>query len=461
MNIHKKYTLFLLIFGIIFSIVFTYSNQLNHIDNDTFWHIKTGEFIFLNRQVPTVDIFSWYGMENNLRWINHEWFFDLLVYSIYRAGGMQAVVAGASLLAGFLFFLIYRYTLIRCGNNVLSLVIAFMGICGLSAYVCPRPQVLSYCILIILAVILEKKKWFWAIPVVVMGTNLHGGFYPMYILLTIYYAWKEKPLLIPLSLLAVLINPYGWEMLTYPLLVQKNIDFNKYISEWNPTQLGHLGSIYYLFCYIILLISVFNKRLRIGDAALSLLLVIQSLMASRHVVFIFILVLPILSPYIAERFSRVKLKTDNRLFKNAIHITCIFLYFFLSYMCLAGFKEKGLQIKYDDYPEKAVAFIKENNIERIGNMYNEGGFLIFNGINTFIDGRADIFSPVYNKTNLFVDYCRFYHLEIDYMDFINRHKLNNLLISKKTSIYIVLKNNKHFKPIYQDDRFVIFNYDRG
>ncbi|MFZ5631247.1 MAG: hypothetical protein ACOY40_00200 [Bacillota bacterium] len=457
MSIDKKYTLFLLVFGIFFSIIFIHSIQLKHIDNDTFWHIKTGEFIFSSKQVPTRDIFSWYGIENNLRWINHEWLSDLLIYSIYRVGGVQAVVGSASLLAGFLFFLIYRFTLLRCRNNVLSLVIAFIGICGLAAYICPRPQVLSYCLLIILAIVLEKKKWFWAIPVVVIGTNLHGGFYPMYILVTIYYAWKEKPLLIPLSLLAAMINPYGWEMVTYPFLVQKNIDFNKYISEWNPTQLG-LDSIYYLFCYIILLISVFNKRLRIEDAALSLLLVVQSFMASRHVVFIFILVFPILSPYISERFSQAKLKTDNRLFKNAIFVTAIVLYFFLLYLCLAGLKEKGLQIKYDDYPEKAIAFIKENNMERIGNMYNEGGFLIFNGINTFIDGRADIFSPVYNKTNLFVDYCQFYSLEADYMDFINEHKLKNLLINKKTSIFMVLKNNEHFKPVYEDEQFVIFNY---
>lgn len=458
MGLDRRYTLFLLAFGILFSVLFTCGIQLKHIDNDTFWHIKTGEYIFLNRAVPTRDVFSWYGAENHLNWINHEWLSDLLIYSVYRAGGMQAVVGGASLMAGVLFFLIYRFALIRCRDNAISLVAAFTGICGLAPFICPRPQVLSYCLLLVFAMLLEKKKWFWTIPVILIGTNLHGGFYPMYILVAVYYAWKEKPLLIPLLLTAVIVNPYGWSMITYPFLMQKSIYFNKYIGEWNPTQLGNVGNVYYLFCYIALLISVFNKKLTREDAVLSLLLVVQSLMAKRHMVFIFILVLPILSPYISEGFSRIRFNAGGRLFRRTLNAGAIALFSVLLYMCVADIKESGLQIKYDHYPEKAVAFIKQNNIERLGNMYNEGGFLIYNGIDTFIDGRADIFSPIYNGTDLFLDYAKFYCLETDYIEFINRYKLEHLLVNKTTPIYMVLKNNGRFKTIYEDERFAILDY---
>lgn len=458
MSLDKRYTIFLLAFGILFSVLFTHSIQLKHIDNDTFWHIKTGEYIFLNREVPTRDVFSWYGSENDLRWINHEWLSDLLIYSVYRTGGMQAVVSGASLMAGLLFYLIYRFALLRCRHSAVSLAIAFIGICGLAPYICPRPQVLSYCLLLVFAMILEKKKWFWTIPLLILGINLHGGFYPMYILVAVYYAWREKPLLIPFLLMAALVNPYGWSMITYPFLVQRGIYFHKYIGEWNPTQIGSIDNAYYLFCYIALLISVFNQKLKREDAVFSLLLAVQSLAASRHMVFLFLLVFPILSPYIAERFSQISFNAGGKAFRRTLNAGAIAIFSLLLYMCVADIKESGPQIKYDQYPEKAVAFIKQNNITRLGNMYNEGGFLIYHGIDTFIDGRADIFSPIYNKTELFLDYAKFNSLETDYIEFIRKYRLEKLLIKKTTPIYMALKNNDRFKTIYEDDKFVILNY---
>lgn len=458
MNTNKKMAFFILLFGFLFSIVFTYNIQLNHLDNDSFWHIKTGEYIFLNKQIPTMDIFSWYGMENNLRWINHEWLFDLVIYLIYRLGGMPGVVFSASLVAGLLFLLIYRFTLERCSHPALSRVIAFLGVCGLSPFISPRPQVLSYCLLILMALLFEKKKWFWAIPILIIGTNLHGGFYPMYLLVAAYYAWKEKPLLLPLMLLAVMINPYGPEMVTYPFHIQSNADF-KYISEWKPTQLGTINNVYYLFSYLILLISVFNKRLRIEDAVFSLLLIIQSFMASRHLVFLFILVFPILSPYIAEKINHLAAGNDGKLNNKVGNTAFVVLCTLLLIFYMNTIREKGFH--YHGYPEKAVAYIKQNNIERIGNLYNEGGFLIFHDVKTFIDGRADIFAPLYNNSNLFLDYCQFRSLETDYLKFIDTYKLKNLLIDKKTPIYLVLKNNALFKTIYEDDQFVIFHNGRA
>lgn len=39
---------------------------------DYWWHLKAGEWIVQNKHVPVNDIFSWYGIENELNWTSHE-----------------------------------------------------------------------------------------------------------------------------------------------------------------------------------------------------------------------------------------------------------------------------------------------------------------------------------------------------------------------------------------------------
>ena len=34
--------------------------------NDFWWHVKTGEWICNNQQIPEYDVFSWYGVANML-----------------------------------------------------------------------------------------------------------------------------------------------------------------------------------------------------------------------------------------------------------------------------------------------------------------------------------------------------------------------------------------------------------
>ena len=51
-------------------IIFLFLPCKSMYDPDTYWHIKTGEWIVQNG-IPRVDIFSWYGINNGLKWINH------------------------------------------------------------------------------------------------------------------------------------------------------------------------------------------------------------------------------------------------------------------------------------------------------------------------------------------------------------------------------------------------------
>ena len=62
------YALFVLCIGIL-----SYMMSLGITGNDYWWHVKCGEWIVENMQVPKIPIYSWNGLEQNLDWIAHEW----------------------------------------------------------------------------------------------------------------------------------------------------------------------------------------------------------------------------------------------------------------------------------------------------------------------------------------------------------------------------------------------------
>ena len=78
-------------FGIFFISVFISICCIPIYSDDYWWHVMTGEWIIQNNKVPTNDIFSWYGMENNLSWISHEWLSALVLYVITKIFGIHLV----------------------------------------------------------------------------------------------------------------------------------------------------------------------------------------------------------------------------------------------------------------------------------------------------------------------------------------------------------------------------------
>src|ERR1035438_6015478 len=64
-------------------------------DGDTGWHIRTGEWILANHQVPHVDFFSF--TRPGAPWFAWEWLSDVVFATINALGGLQAVALCAIL----------------------------------------------------------------------------------------------------------------------------------------------------------------------------------------------------------------------------------------------------------------------------------------------------------------------------------------------------------------------------
>jgi hypothetical protein len=79
-----------------------------HIDVDTWWHLRVGEWIVEHRRIPTTDPFSRYGLESGKPWLAYSWLYELVLYGCYRQWDWNGVVlfrAVQSFAVGYAWFL--------------------------------------------------------------------------------------------------------------------------------------------------------------------------------------------------------------------------------------------------------------------------------------------------------------------------------------------------------------------
>ena len=101
-----------IMFGIFFSLFCTLLFLGTTAGDDYWWHVKVGEWIVQNKQVPKTGIFSWYAQENNLSWFAHEWLAEVILYGFTclfgENGGIIYLILCSILLSALLYCFNYK-----------------------------------------------------------------------------------------------------------------------------------------------------------------------------------------------------------------------------------------------------------------------------------------------------------------------------------------------------------------
>ena len=213
--------------------------------NDFWWHVKVGEYVCNTGSVPQTDIFSWYGMEHNIGWTAHEWLGDVILYGIHTLGGEVAIFGFCIFMAASFNVLIWReikgYIHSKLGA-IFYLLLTLAVTCTLFFY--GRPQIFGfffvYAELKILYTFITnpRSKTIFLIPLItVLWSNIYGGSSNLsYILCGIFLVGslfefktgkieaekidrKARIILLIVTTLtvgAVVLNPIGVHVLTYP-----------------------------------------------------------------------------------------------------------------------------------------------------------------------------------------------------------------------------------------------------
>jgi hypothetical protein len=176
-------------------------------DGDTGWHLRTGEWIMAHGRVPDRDIFSFTRLGQP--WFAWEWLWDVLFGWLHLHAGMAAVVLASSLVLALTFALLFRVAR-RSSDALVALAMTLIAAAGSAGHWLARPHLFTMLFTVIFYSILDSSldggerasregrvsRRLWLLPpLMVLWTNLHGGFFVGILLIVAYAAGQFAVLL--------------------------------------------------------------------------------------------------------------------------------------------------------------------------------------------------------------------------------------------------------------------------
>jgi len=369
-------------------------------DGDTYWHIAAGRWMIDNRAVLHIDPFSYTFAGHP--WQAHEWLAEIVIALSYVGLGWNGVAflfaAAFALTAGLLSWHLAK----RLGGISLIATVALSLSCA-AASLLARPHLLALPLLEIWTAALifacdGKRAPSWKLlPVMVLWANLHSSFL-FGLLLIVPFALEaalEKPfdakqtkrwvLFGMLAVLAAMLTPYGVESLLFPFKLMAMPELYA-INEWQPADLNGLQPLTLAAATTLFVLLSRGAKIKPWRLIVLLGLFYLALAHGRHQ-----MLLAIAGPLLlAGPLARALANSPRRGAPSRIAT----LAFVLAIGLLTGLRLAWPVQRSDNAttPGDALAHVPANIVHApVFNDYAFGGYLIFNDVHPFIDGRAELY----------------------------------------------------------------------
>ncbi len=266
-----------------------------------------------------------------------------------------------------------------------------------------------------------------------------------------------------------LLTPIGTTPYTYLINTLQGNTTNS-ISEHQPLVLiNHKTMLAVLIVYMLLLVFT-DVKATLSDffmlGGLTLLAFISRRQFSIFVIicgFIFAKMVAYLIEKYDEKGVQNLVEYMTSILGKALTVLVVILLSVLIYKPKAGDKF----INSTSYPVDAATYILENidtENMKLFNEYNYGSYLLFRGIPVFIDSRADLYAPEFNKgsneegRDIFSDYINTSNISSYYESQFSKYDITHVIIGKKSKLNMLLSKDNNYKELYSDNYFVV--YDR-
>jgi hypothetical protein len=431
-------------------------------DGDTWSHIATGDWMLAHHAVPHVDPFTF--SVGGKPWTAHEWLSELLLALAYRAGGFVGVSLLTGLAAAAAMFVVMRRVAKDLGGPAL-VALGVIALILLAPSLLARPHILAlpvfalYVDALFAARAENRAPPLAAALLMMLWANLHGGFAFGLALVAPFAleaglaagpgqrgaAARDWALFGLASLAAALLNPFGIEGLLFPVRLM-GLHALAQIGEWSPESFAHPNALEAAILGLIAL--ALTRPLRVAPLRLVLLigLLHMSLAHSRHELLLAIVAPMLLARPIAEAIGAPAVGTPAPVVGEG---------WVGGWPRAATYSERRVQAEPAPHPnplpasgEREIAPDEHRPIRRstalaglaaamlaltvvrlflpapalplfastraalaalpadvkskpVLNGYAFGGYLIFEGVKPYVDGRADLFGDEF-----LADYAR-------------------------------------------------------
>lgn len=475
-------------------------------DCDTGWHIRTGEWIVSNHQVPARDMFSF--SKSGAPWYAWEWLSDIILAWLNSHGGLATVVAAAILLIAVTFTLLFRLTQ-RKANPIVAVAVTMVATASSAVHWLARPHLFSLLFLVLFYCALETvragRERFHGVPILailpvatVLWTNLHGGFFFGILLLAGYgtgellkvllaadrsrvaAAWRQgrNYFLSALACLAAsLANPYFYRLHVHIFQYVTDPFQAQHVVEFLTLSFHHPVAIYFETLLVLGTAAAIWHATRgsYTEAVLVLMWAHAGLLAARNVPLFGIVAAPIVASALdawlkklpelrvaewlrtgARRFAAIAAETAETDAIPRWHLASVAGFLAVAALIYAPNPPGLFRPEYDpkSYPAGAVALLKHDPSARIFTNDEWGDYLIFRlypGNRVFVDGRSDFYGDDFVQKYLDV-----MNVKYDWEQTLGQFQINTILLPPSAPLAGALKESNRWRVVYDDGIALVF-----
>ena len=481
----KNLTTQRLMIAVLFVLLFALAVRIP-LDTDTWWHLRSGQYILDHRAVPLTDPFSLTRLDQP--WIDHSWGSQLILLAFYKVGGIAGLAIYTALLATLGMVFVY----LMCEGNVyLRAFVIILAAATAAVFWSPRPQMMSFFLSTVVLYVLHlykrrKVDRLWLIPVIMLvWVNVHGGYAIGFILLFGTIAgevlgrlfdggdpdvlrWRQIRKLIVITAISggvLVVNPNTVQMWGYPFRTVGIGVLQNFIQEWaSPNFHGReTWPFVFLLLGTLAAVGLAKKRIDWTDLALTAGTAFLSLYAGRNISTFAIVAAPVLSRHanvwLESRGLRLARSRPPRGFTLVLNWAILVLIVLGAWLKIGATLNPRLvaEAQTDNLPVQAAAFLNTNKpTGPMFNSYNWGGYLMFAAPEypVFVDGRTDLYDD-----DLLTQWLKTTTGD-DWQKTFEQWHINLAVIEKDSALARLLRQDPDWKEVYQDKQASIFERQR-
>ncbi len=471
------------------------------IDGDVWWHIRAGEEVLRTGSVPRVDTWSIVGAGRP--WTSQDWLANIVLAAGDSLGPWGQT--GLSLLFGMLavlaFWILWRAIALRVPDIgwASRLVFLSIGLVLAGPVMGVRVQVLDLVMATLVIWICwrylvdPRRRWLIGLPVVAAAwANLHAGWPLLFLMGGALLAgetldrllrrgslnpapltWgqlRDLALALVVSAGALVLNPNGAALYSYPFDTVGITALSRYVMEWFPASLDTLfGQLLAGFVLVAVLPTLLlgRGRLRTADALILVGLTVLGFRAIRFLLLVgpiggaiaAVVLAPILAQTplgrrVAPVLARLSLPATGR--RGVLHVALAGLLLMTGIgvaLARTSPAQQSLEIARV-LPAGAVAWLDEHQPgTRLFNRYEWGGYIGQHRPHqlVFMDGRADVYGDA-----LLQQYVSIIGLRDDPQLLLDRYEIDYAVFPPATPLGDWFDASDEWERVYADSTAAVW-----
>lgn len=466
-------------------------------DPDFWWHLRAGQYMAESRVIPHTDPFTFTAQGKE--WVTHEWLAEVLFYAGFRAGSFALLTLVFSGVITLALALAYARS---AGRPFIAGFAVLLGALATAPTWGVRPQMLSFLLLSVFLYLLDaytrRRDWKWLAPLpllMLLWANLHSGYAVGILAIGAYFAaaviekWigsyrrgrgaaadtlpppadnTRAPLPPPLpitalgavllaSLLAVLLNPNGARLYTYPFETLTSPAMQRYIQEWFAPDLHQVEWLPFALLLVGTLAAALIARARVSlaEALLLFVLGLAALRSARNVPLFALVAVPVLAAQVAALLPLLASKASAPRALRAVNLIVLGLVVVVAAVRIAAVLGNQTNVERGRFPAAAVEWMQAHHPPaNLYNSYGWGGYVIaklYPELPAYIDGRADVHGDAFIER-----FLEIYRAEPGWREKLAQDGVRTVLLEPDAPLARALGEEADWTPVFADAESVVF-----